>query len=43
MYSGDLKSMVPTKVDIDARLKELINSAPIMIFMKGNPEVLIFI
>ena len=25
MFSGDLKSMVPTKVDLDARLKELIN------------------
>lgn len=38
LASGDLKSMVPTKVDLDARLKELTNSAPIMIFMKGNPE-----
>ena len=25
MYSGDLKSIVPTKVDLDARLPELIN------------------
>ena len=25
MYSGDLKSIVLTKVDLDARLPELIN------------------
>ena len=25
MYSGDLKSMVPSKVDLDAGLPELIN------------------
>ena len=25
MYSGDLKSIVPSKVDLDPRLPELIN------------------
>ena len=39
IFAGDLKTMLPIKVDIDARLKELINSAPIIIFMKGSPEV----
>jgi len=36
--SGDLQTMIPTKVDLETRLKELINSAPIMIFMKGEPK-----
>jgi len=36
--SGDLKSMLPTKQDLDSRLKDLIQSAPIMIFMKGEPK-----
>eukprot|EP00088_Acartia_fossae_P008701 TRINITY_DN14174_c0_g1_i1.p1 TRINITY_DN14174_c0_g1~~TRINITY_DN14174_c0_g1_i1.p1 ORF type:complete len:324 (+),score=59.89 TRINITY_DN14174_c0_g1_i1:44-1015(+) len=36
--SGDLQTMIPKKVDLDARLKELINAAPIMIFMKGEPK-----
>ena len=31
--------MVPTKVDMDKRLKNLLNSAPILIFMKGEPTV----
>jgi len=36
--SGDLQTMIPTKVDLETRLKELINSDPIMIFMKGEPK-----
>lgn len=36
--SGDLQSMLPKKVDHEARLKELINLGDITIFMKGNPE-----
>jgi len=36
--SGDLQTMLPTKQDLESRLKELINAAPIMIFMKGDPK-----
>lgn len=38
LESGDLQTMVPTKVDMDKRLKNLLNSAPILIFMKGEPK-----
>ena len=31
--------MLPKKVDLNQRLKELVNSAPVMIFMKGEPKV----
>jgi len=35
---GELKSLVPEeKKDINARLTELLNKAPVMLFMKGTP------
>ncbi|XP_068230193.1 glutaredoxin-3 [Palaemon carinicauda] len=34
--SGDLASMLPKKRKLEDRLKELINTAPLMIFMKGD-------
>mmetsp|Transcript_13775 Transcript_13775/g.21393 ORF Transcript_13775/g.21393 Transcript_13775/m.21393 type:complete len:288 (-) Transcript_13775:122-985(-) len=34
---GELQEMVKTKT-LDERLKELINSAPIIVFMKGHPD-----
>jgi len=37
--NGELQSMIPTKVQLEDRLKKLINQAPVMVFMKGNPEV----
>jgi len=38
--SGELKSVLPTKKpsNLTARLEELINSSPIMLFMKGTPD-----
>jgi len=36
--SGDLQDMLPKKVDLNQRLKEIINSAPVMVFMKGEPS-----
>jgi len=36
--SGELESMLPKKVDLETRLKELTNLAPITIFMKGQPK-----
>ena len=36
--SGDLQSMIPTKVKLEDRLKTLINKAPVVIFMKGEPD-----
>ena len=36
---GDLQSMMPTKKDLEKRLRELTNSAPLLIFMKGDPKV----
>jgi Grx4 family monothiol glutaredoxin len=36
--SGDLQTMLPTQVDLDARLKELHNLCEITIFMKGEPK-----
>lgn len=34
--SGELASMLPKRKKLDDRLKELINTAPLMIFMKGD-------
>lgn len=34
--SGDLASMLPKKRTLNDRLKELINRAPLMVFMKGD-------
>lgn len=36
--SGELEPMLPKKKKLDDRLKELINKAPLMVFMKGNRE-----
>jgi len=36
--SGDLKDMLPKKVSLESRLSTLINSAPILVFMKGSPS-----
>eukprot|EP00088_Acartia_fossae_P008816 TRINITY_DN14236_c0_g1_i9.p1 TRINITY_DN14236_c0_g1~~TRINITY_DN14236_c0_g1_i9.p1 ORF type:complete len:336 (-),score=83.64 TRINITY_DN14236_c0_g1_i9:336-1310(-) len=36
--SGDLQTMLPKKVDLETRLKELINLGEITIFMKGEPK-----
>lgn len=35
--SGDLEGMLPKRVSLDQKLKSLINKAPVMVFMKGNP------
>ena len=32
--------MIPKQVDLEARLKELINLGEITIFMKGDPQVI---
>merc|ERR1712117_633284 len=37
--SGDIQSMIPTKVKLEDRLKAIINKAPLVIFMKGDPDV----
>ncbi|XP_031575363.1 glutaredoxin-3-like [Actinia tenebrosa] len=36
--SGDLQSMIPKKQDLKSRLESLINSSPVMLFMKGNQD-----
>ncbi|XP_025095704.1 glutaredoxin-3-like [Pomacea canaliculata] len=36
--SGELKSILPASVDLNARLKDLTNRASVMLFMKGSPE-----
>jgi Grx4 family monothiol glutaredoxin len=35
---GELKSVIPVEKDLNTRLGELINTAPVMLFMKGTPE-----
>ena len=35
--SGELRDLLPQKENLNARLKKLINSAPVMVFMKGIP------
>jgi len=34
--SGELQSMLPKKMPSEERLKQLVNKAPVMVFMKGN-------
>jgi len=34
---GEFKNMVPKEKDLNARLTELVNTAPVMLFMKGTP------
>jgi Grx4 family monothiol glutaredoxin len=36
--SGDLQTMLPQKQSLDDRLKALINTGPVMVFMKGDPS-----
>ncbi|KAJ3253497.1 Glutaredoxin 3 [Chytriomyces hyalinus] len=36
--SGDFQKIAPPEDDLPTRLKELINKAPVMLFMKGNPD-----
>jgi len=36
--AGELQSMLPTKVKLEDRLKSIINKAPLVIFMKGDPS-----
>ncbi|KAK3095293.1 hypothetical protein FSP39_012902 [Pinctada imbricata] len=36
--SGDLESELPKQESLEDRLKSLINKAPVMLFMKGDPE-----
>jgi len=36
--SGELADVLPKKEDLNTRLEKLIKSAPVMIFMKGEPE-----
>lgn len=36
--SGELDDVVPKKGDLNARLSMLINSHPVMLFMKGSPD-----
>ena len=34
----ELESTIPKKQDLNTRLKEIINRAPLMVFMKGEPD-----
>ncbi|TPX62089.1 hypothetical protein PhCBS80983_g00738 [Powellomyces hirtus] len=36
--SGEFQKMVPAEEDLNTRLTSLINKAPVMLFMKGDPE-----
>jgi len=36
--AGELQTMIPTKEDLDGKLKKLVNKAPLMVFMKGDPQ-----
>ena len=38
VQSGDLQEMLPTKTKLEDRLKTLVNKAPIVVFMKGDPD-----
>lgn len=39
METGEFQGMIPTKVKLEDRLKKLVGKAPVMVFMKGDPEV----
>ena len=41
--AGEMQSMIPTKVTLEDRLKSLINKSPLMIFMKGDRKVNIYL
>ncbi|KAF9405136.1 Glutaredoxin 3 [Podila epigama] len=36
--SGEFQALVPAEKDLKTRMDELINKAPLMIFIKGSPE-----
>lgn len=36
--AGELQSIIPIKVKLEDRLKKLVSKAPVMVFMKGDPE-----
>ncbi|TRY77941.1 hypothetical protein TCAL_10906 [Tigriopus californicus] len=36
--NGELAAILPKKKNLDERLKSLTHSAPVMVFMKGNPD-----
>lgn len=38
VQSGDIQEILPTKLKLEERLKSIINRAPLLIFMKGDPE-----
>jgi len=38
METGELQGMIPIKVKLEDRLKKLVSKAPVMVFMKGDPE-----
>lgn len=38
METGELQGMIPIKVKLEDRLKKLVGKAPVMVFMKGDPE-----
>jgi len=35
---GELQTMLPTKQQLEDRLKKLVSRSPIMVFMKGDPD-----
>jgi len=35
---GELKGMLPSKQQLEERLKQIINKAPVVVFMKGDPS-----
>ncbi|KAJ3181928.1 Glutaredoxin 3 [Gaertneriomyces sp. JEL0708] len=37
--SGEFQQMAPKEESLEERLKRLINKSPVVLFMKGNPEV----
>jgi len=38
METGELQGMIPIKVKLEDRLKKLVSKAPVVVFMKGDPE-----
>jgi len=36
--AGELKGMLPSKQQLEDRLKQIINKAPVVVFMKGDPS-----
>nr|AMA01982.1 Glutaredoxin-3 [Haliotis discus discus] len=36
--TGELESQLPVQIKLEDRLKQLVNKAPVMLFMKGQPD-----